>query len=325
MSKRVEEVLTTGLLDEDCVPYNTKRRHILDLLGSRLGQKPYGNSEPELVSPIGEEARIKLVTDMLSMPGDEGHRLFVTSTNLHQISDDASSHRALETMYTGPKPEADLESFLWARLFIENTHNAMAVRNRLNMVRQELRDFVGSTKSEQINVLSVAAGSSRGLLEETAMLPRPIRDRIQLKLIDISPEAGEDAKELSRQLGISDRVETLTKNVLRVNGYLEDGYKANFIEVVGLLDYLEAKHVVNLLKRLRSHLADEGMILFSNIMPNDERDFTHKIVGWLDMQYRSAEVLEELAREAGFSPRLIRMREEPLKIYNIVCAKIKMT
>ncbi len=296
------------------------------LFRDRLGPMPYQAPDFETASPIGEGERMQLITWMLSLPGKEGYQLFRESDNLRQISDDVATHKALETMYVGPKPEEDEGKFLWARLFIENTHNAMAVRNRLRIVREEFRDFLGNVKTDHINVLSVAAGSSRGLLEETSKLPGPIIDRVRLKLIDISPQAGEDARELSQQLGIADKVDAVTGNVLKVNGYLEDGYRADFIEVVGLLDYLkEGRHVTNLLKRLKDHLTDGGMILFSNIMPNDEQDFTHKIVGWLDMQYRSVEDLEKLAGEAGFPPSLIRVRKEPLQVYNIVCAKITMT
>lgn len=299
-------------------------QQMVGLFGPRLGSIPYALSSFETQSPIGEDRRKKLVDFMLSRPENGGYQLFRMSENLRQISDDVATHKALETMYIGPKQEPNETGFTWARLFIENIHNSMAVRNRLRIVKEEFRDFVGNTEQEQVNVLSIAAGSSRGLLEETSKLPRSIIDRINLKLIDISPQAGEDARVLSQQLGVADRIETVTGNVLKVNGYLEEGYRADFIEVVGLMDYLkEGRHVVNLLKRLKNHLTDGGMILFSNIMPNDERDFTHKIVGWLPMQYRSAEELENLAKEANFLQGSIRIRQEPLAVYNIVCATLE--
>ena len=301
-------------------------QQILEVLGSKLGPEPYGSLASEMVSPIGETDRLALVGLMLSLPHPMGHILFRTSANLNQISQDAATHNALETMYVGPNRNGITEvgnNFLWARLMIENVHNSMAVRNRLRQVKQEFRcfidDFAGDADS--INVLSVAAGSSRGLLEEVAAQPPQIRSNIRLKLIDVAPEAGEDAGRLARQLGIGDLVETVTANVLKVNSYLKEGYKAHFIEVVGLLDYLEDRHAVNLLGRLSSCLIKGGMILCSNIRPNDEERFTHQIVGWPEMKYRPAETLVAFVQQAGFSADAIRLIPEPLGIYNIVSAR----
>lgn len=300
--------------------------NVLSHFRSRLGPMPYQSSDFETVSPIGEDNREALVRWMLSLPGgEEGYRLFRESCNLAQISDDAATHKALETMYVGPKPEEDEDKFLWGRLFIENIHNSMAVRNRLRIVRKEFRNFVldilNERESDCINVLSIAAGSSRGLLEETSSLPYQMRTRIHLKLIDISPQAEEDARRLSQQLGITDRVEIVTGDVLKVNGYLEEGYRAHFIEVVGLLDYLKEKNVVNLLRRLRSYLTEGGMVLYSNIMPNDEWDFTEKIVGWPPMQDRLADGLVKFAQLAGFETDKTTVIREPLGVYNLVLAR----
>lgn len=301
-------------------------QRILEVLEPRLGPEPYGSSDFETASPIGEEYRLALVDLMLSLPDSSGHTLFRTSANLDQISRDAATHKALETMYVGPNRNGISEvgnRLSWARLMIENIHNSMAVRNRLRLVKQEFRCFVDglAESADTINVLSVAAGSSRGLLEEVAAQPLRIRNKMRLKLIDVAPEAGEDAGKLARQLGIDDLVETVTGNVLRVNSYLENGYRAHFIEVVGLVDYLrEDKHAVNLLRRLINYLIEGGMILFSNIAPNDEEKFTHDIVGWREMTYRSAEVLVEFARQANFPDSAIRVIREPLGVYNMVSA-----
>ncbi len=300
---------------------------IVDLLGPKLVREPYGSPDFELASPIGESERGQLVSYMLALPGEEGHRLFRVSASLDQISSDAASHRALETMYVGPNRNGIIEAddhLLWARLFIENIHNSMAVRNRLRVVKSEFGRFMGVRLAEgfqETKVLSVAAGSSRAIMEELAVLNGRGYDRIKLRMVDINREALLDGRKLVAKLGISESVEFIRAHILIFKRYLEDGYKPDFVEIVGLLDYLDEEQITKLLVQVRNHLSKGGEVLFSNIAPNDEEEFTHRIVGWPKMQYRDSQDLLRVATAAGFTPDKLRIISEPLGIYNIVSAR----
>lgn len=288
----------------------------------RLGKAPYDSNEFELASPIGERARIGLERYMLGLSGDTGHGLFRQSSNLRQISDDAATHKALETMYVGPTPE-DPEKFLWARLFMENVHNAMAVRNRKRIVKTQFNGFMRRNLEEgvdKVNILSVAAGSSRAIMEVLADINGEGHDRSRLRMVDISRDALEDGRKLVGRLRIGEQVDFIRAHFLSFRRYLGDGYKPNFVEIVGLLDYLSADEATKLVCTLRENMTPGGIMLFSNIVPNDEQDFTHKIVGWLPMIYRSAEDLQQIAAASGFDERKTSVIREPLGIYNIVVA-----
>lgn len=300
---------------------------ILDLLGPKLGREPYGISTFELASPIGETERKKLVDNMLALPGEEGHKLFRASICLDQISRDAASHKALETMYTGPNHNGVIETgeqLLWTRLFIENIHNSMAVRNRLRIVEAEFGRFMGIRLADEVQdtkVLSIAAGSSRAIMEELVVLNGKGHDRIKLRMVDINKEALQDGKKLVTELGIGEAVEFTRAHFLSFKRYLNNDYQPDFVEIVGLLDYLDEGQITTLLGQVRNYLSEGGEVLYSNIAPNDEEVFIHRIVGWPRMKYRDSQDLLRLATTAGFTPDKIRIIPEPLGVYNVVSAR----
>lgn len=286
---------------------------------------PYQESGFETASPIGEDARKLLIGYMLSLPNGEGQRLFTQSSNLRLINRYASSHRALEIMYTGPSAiEKTPESLLWSRLFMENIHNSMAVRNRLRIVKREfeeaMRSLLGQTDG-QINVLSIAAGSSRGIMESLSTLNGEAPERIKLRMIDKSGLALSDGRKLVETLGIRESADFVKTDYRAFENYLGNGYRPHFVEIAGLTDYLDRYEdkgeTVSLLATVGENLVDGGYILYTNIDHNDEEVFTHEIVGWPDMEYRSADKLRNYALQAGFEAGKIKMIREPLGIYNL--------
>lgn len=305
-----------ALVDFDGFKY---KESIIQTFGPKLREKPYGSLKLETESPFGED-RLVLVNSMLVLPGNLGHRSFREgSSDLEYIAFNSANHRALERMYTGPISE-NLSDHLWARIFIEGIHNSIAVRNRLRIVEQvfesHMHEVIGSGQGAS-QVLSIAAGSSRGMFETLARLNGEGRNKARLRLVDVSEDAINDAKSLSEQMGIAADVDLVQANCFRFNRYLPDGYKADFIEIVGLLDYLKDKAVVQLLSHLREHnLSEKGKIIFSNIQDNDERVFTHRIVGWTEMYYRTLSDLLRLTEASGFNYH--KPIVEPLGIYNII-------
>lgn len=299
---------------------------ILEVLKPRMNYpRSHGPPDFELESPIGEDYRAGLVETVLTLPETEARELFRLSSNLTYISENAATHKALERMYLGPGNIAAEETAgarLWAEVNIGNIHNSMAVRNRLRMVESEFSSFLqerlGSDGDKQINVLSVAAGSSRAIMEVLSRVNGRGGERVRLRMVDLSRNALEDGRRLVEELAIDESVDFIRAHFLMFDRYLEEGYRPDFVEIVGLLDYLQQEDILKLLTTLRTHMAEGGRVLYSNITPNDEQEFTHKVVGWPAMRYRTANELMELATEAGFSnATLVR---EPLNIYNLLVA-----
>jgi hypothetical protein len=299
-----------------------RKTKVLNRFASGIGEKtPYGSPEFEYSSPIGENARRILVDGMISL-GAEGHDLFMASKNLNYISTNEATHKALDRMYEGPALEGP-EDLAWSRLFIENTHNSMAVRNRLRIVEKKFVEHMGKAMSKRegpFQVLSVAAGSSRAIMESLRNLNGAANDRIMLQMVDNSEEALADGKVLVGKLGIEEAVKFTNATFLPTTGYMNSGYHPEFVEVVGLFDYLQDALIVRFLRGIRSHLVDGGAVLYSNIAPNDEKEFTHKVVGWRPMEYRTSQELAQLATSAGFELDKVKIIPEPLGVYNLAIA-----
>ncbi|MBF8250349.1 MAG: Methyltransf 20 protein [Candidatus Levybacteria bacterium] len=300
-----------------------RRKKVLNQFAPKIREKtPYDSSEFEYFSPIGEHARKILVNGMVSLSGNEGYELFRTSEDLEYISDNEATHKALDRMYEGPLSE-NPNDLIWSRLFIENTHNSMAVRNRLRIVKEEFTSHMENALLRQegpLQVLSVAAGSSRAIMESLKSLNGTIDDRIALKMVDSSDEALTDGQQLVGKLGIDKYVNFTKANFLPTTKYMDDKYQPEFVEVVGLFDYLADAHIVRFLRELKSHMVDGGAVLYSNIAPNDEQDFTHNVVGWRQMEYRTSGDLARLATDAGFGLSNVRVLQEPLGVYNLAVA-----
>lgn len=304
------------------------------LIGEILGPSeelvtplPYGSTEFELCTPSMDERRERLVGRLLELEDQKGigSELWCMSDNLKYVTETVGTHRALETVYLGPdiQRESTLLGLKWAHHCLMLPKNAIGPRNRLRIVQREFRESIDDrTRDTQgrLDVLSIAAGSSRSLM--TVMHERKgdgISD-IHLTMVDNSAKAKADAQELASKMEIDDRVTFIPENVFRTNRYL-NGRKFNFIEVVGLLDYLTDEQVIRLLSKLWDSLTVGGVLLYSNIVPNTERSFLERVVKWPVMQYREADALLGLGKAAGVSLSEARLIQEPQEIYNLIAAK----
>ncbi len=306
-----------------------ERESLLEKFFPLMQQSPEGLycSSPkfEVESPIGEKARQELVAGVMSLPENKGRQLWELSKDLKYISDNEASHRALDRVYSGPIAPDNLPNRQLSRLFLENLHNAMAARNRFRIVSREFSNAIMSRmalgQSDNIHVLSIAAGSSRAILETTAAFPPDIRSRIKVRLMDASKNALYDGKLLAEKLGILDQVELKQAHFLASNRYLEERYRPDFVEVVGLNDYLNDETSTALMRMINTRMAAGGRILLSNVSPNDEQDFLHNIIGWREMEYREGEELVRLAQDAGFSSPNIQLLQEPLGFCHLISAE----
>lgn len=299
---------------------------ILKEFDPEVAEPPYAGDFLEYSSPIGEEKRLALVDHMVRL-GDYGKFLFTSSMNLAYINEHGSTHRALDRMYRGPieEIEPDREHYLWSRLFIENIHNAQALRNRRKKVEKMFREHHSKSSGGAnglVEVLSVGAGSNYGMMRVLAGLGGEGLMRTRLTLVDISGEAMADAECLSSEFGVRSAVNLIQENALQVPRYTKKLDPLDTVEIVGLLDYFRKDEtIINMLRRLRERMRLGGIMIYSNIAENDEMDFTHKIVGWPEMIYRSADQVQNLAVKAGFAPNQIVLEPEPLGVYNLVVAK----
>lgn len=197
----------------------------------------------------------------------------------------------------------------WQRMI-----NAQAVRNRLKLVKQEIKKAVSEFSWQgEVRILSLASGSAQGVIEVMAELKKR-GIAVQALLLDIDPTALIYAKELACLNGVADQIEVVRVNVSRVVKVARD-FKPHIIEMLGLLDYIPRDKAVKLIRKIKDSLEPNGVFLTCNICPNAEQHFMKWVINW-SMIYRCPAELIGIVKEAGFDD--CRLVAEPLKIHCLV-------
>ncbi len=74
----------------------------------------------------------------------------------------------------------------------------------------------------------------------------------------------------------------------------------DLIEMVGLTDYFENKHLERYFKKINHVLSPSGFFIGANISNNEESDYAHGVVCWPHMFYRSNLEIIDLLKSSGF-------------------------
>jgi len=203
-----------------------------------------------------------------------------------------------------------------------NIKNAQAVRNRLKLVKKELRQEIQNLadKKSEIRLLSIAAGSAQGVIEtmtefkQKGILTKAI-------FLDLDPTAIEHSRQIAQKFGIVNQITFINKSAKELEEAVGD-FKPNIIEMVGFLDYRPKEKAINLIGKISRLLDSDGVALISNIAPNSERYFLYQVMNW-PMIYRSANQLADVMVKGGFNPKDCKIIYEPLKINGIAIGRKK--
>ncbi len=198
--------------------------------------------------------------------------------------------------------------------FWGNMPNCQAVRNRLKLVKQEIRRAIlRFSNHQEVRILSLAAGSAQGVIEVVAELKvRGIR--VRALLLDIDSTALDYAIQLAREHGVADQIETVKSSVAQVARVSRD-FRPQIIEMLGLLDYIPQDKAIRLIRKIYESLEIKGIFLTCNVRSNPERYFLKWVINW-SMIYRTPAELAEIVYEAGFND--CRLIYEPLRIHGLV-------
>ncbi len=242
-----------------------------------------------------------------------------------EVIEPAATLRALEVLYNHGRTNRSngfiqkVAHAVWFGVL----NNSIAVRNRLKLTKKEiaksLNDLENNEDNKTVNILSIASGSARAIIETLSSM-NGYKKKISAKFLDKNPKALEYSKELAN--GLTDKYELKWIMDTAGNFYKHYHNSANpdIIEMVGLLDYFDETKSITLLSFIYEYLNKNGFLITANIIHNREQKFISKVVGW-PMVYRSPENLIDSALAAGFSPQNIKIICEPLKIHAVLIAK----
>jgi ubiquinone/menaquinone biosynthesis C-methylase UbiE len=239
-----------------------------------------------------------------------------------KIKENATNWRALDIIYNyefrkRKGVEGEITDF-WLKIL-----NAQAVRNRLKLVKQTLKEEIEkiSQKESEIKLVSIASGSAQGVIEVMAEFKeKEGGTNIKAIFLDLDSTAIEHGKKLAQKAGITDQIIFINKGVNMLEEALKD-FSPHIIEVVGFLEYRAEEKAIKLIEKIYRLLPPGGLLLVSNVCNNLEKLFLYHIVNW-PMIYRSPRKLAKLLIKGGFNSKNIKIIYEPLKIHEIaICQK----
>ncbi len=241
-----------------------------------------------------------------------------------------------------------------AKTFYTVVENARGVRERSMFIKKYFKDVVRKKITEgatSFHALDIACGSGRTLYEaiseliEENVLPQGFD--LQVKLIDADPQAVVFSKELAKEMGLGAYTSVTRGNITNLASIVgEDRF--DFVGYQGIADYLPARLISSLLIITKNHMNPGGVVMISNIRPNLEQVFLHRVVGWLPMIYRDVvkrsfntadsdnrlgftneeqatsgviESFPSLAIGAGYSADLIEAYIVPSGLYTVLALK----
>ncbi|MFI5260686.1 MAG: class I SAM-dependent methyltransferase family protein [Candidatus Paceibacteria bacterium] len=243
------------------------------------------------------------------------------SINGRKVKDGSARWPALEAVYNFREGEGGTRFVRAIDSFWLHIRNAQAVRNRLSIVEQSLLKAilkVAETKEgdEPVRILSIAAGSGQAVIETVERLYRA-GVRCEVVLIDQDESALTYARKLAAEHGLEAIVDARKGNAVAFYRELH-GFVPDIIEMCGLMDYLDDKLAIALIKKIRRYLHMDGFFLTCHIHPNLESYFLRYVINW-GMLYRTKHQLADLLVEGGFLSA--KLYTEPHLIHSVAVAQ----
>lgn len=185
-----------------------------------------------------------------------------------------------------------------------------AVRNRKDFFKNLLSKFE-SENHDSYSVLNVGSGPTRDVMEYMGSKPD---SKLLIDCLDMDKNAISYAKKLVTHKNIN----FICKNAFRITG--DKTY--NLVWSAGLFDYLDEKQFVYLLRRLYDITNFGGKVVIGNFSEkNTSREYME--FGEWFLRHRPADLLFDLAKQAGYPPSCIEVTGEPTGV-NLFLTVVKV-
>jgi len=174
------------------------------------------------------------------------------------------------------------------------------VEYQARLVTRTIRD-----RPSEPRILSIGCGGAQDLIAGLAEIHRPVH----LVLNDLDPAATRHA---SSSLAASGRrIRLMTENALVAGRRLaREREQFDLILAGGLIDYLDDRTVVRLLRLLSALISENGRLYFSNMAPgNPYRAWMDYLFEWRLIE-RDEDSLTGLLAESGIVTDRVRIRRE---------------
>ncbi len=211
------------------------------------------------------------------------------------------------------------------------------VRERLNIVSNEIFEFIKKSDKNEIKILSLAGGSNQDILMAVSRLQKE-RDGIQKKvfLVTVEPDGVfgiRRFRELQKLFKIDQnffsyqeirkKISLESKKGKRITDILKteniDINSFDIISCIGLGDYIFGKDKLKTFFSLLDHEAK--LTLVANVSDNYiERFFLHILIQWPYMQYLNFQTFWNLVRDV-FNKKSVSIIATKNGIFNVAIIK----
>lgn len=232
-----------------------------------------------------------------------------------KVKEHATTWKAMEIVYNHPYPQKRtfrgmIDEFYWFGL------NCQGLRNRLKLIKDELRDAISKIDAEEVRLVSLACGSAESVLEVMAEFKAKGKI-IKAVLLDIDGEALKRAEKVAEHYGLEKQITIYQGSTYDIS-QIAHKFKPQVIEMMGFLDYQKQEDAIDLVNKIRESLEPNGFLITCNICPNIEQHFLKWVINW-PMVYRTPQQFAEVADKAGF--KKYRLIYEPLKVHGLLVAQ----
>lgn len=259
----------------------------------------------------------KSIYKTLNIPGPKTNTLFYDGLGraCQLVKENAATWKGMEHTYSYYLSDELTIQNIIDRIYL-NCLNAQSLRNRLRLIKKELKEIILKQDKKEIRIISLACGKAEDLLENIVFFKK---EGITVKaiLVDLNQEALENARKIAIEKNIIDQIEFQNKDLSEINNIAKN-FKPDIIEMMGFLEYIKTKEAIALIKKIRDSLEPNGIFITCNIAPNIEQHFLKWVINWT-MIHRTPKELAGIAEKSGFNN--IKIIYEPLKIHGILIAK----
>jgi hypothetical protein len=210
------------------------------------------------------------------------------------------------------------------RGFFRHSVDAVGLRSRAAILAMIAREHIDEWDGE-VKWLSVAGGSGQPVYDVCEQLSEPDRARLSLTLVDLDSFMVGFAKRLYETAPFQLKSAVFqTRNITHVPSRREilQSVQPDFIDCMGLFEYLEDKQAVALIKALVAALPKGGSLVFTNMSPGHPLLNVHqRALGWPGVIQRTIHEVAELFDAAGINRKNTEVYRAEDNVYNVYRVK----
>ncbi|MCX6357743.1 MAG: class I SAM-dependent methyltransferase family protein [Candidatus Aureabacteria bacterium] len=226
---------------------------------------------------------------------------------LHESIARPGGWRAMKLCYENGIPVDRID-----RRILKDAVLTISARNRRRMAVQSLKELIHKYRvGGDVHIVGIGTGPGFNVLE--AMVDART-DRVFAYCIDEDTDAFHYGTRLAEERGLGGRVRYIEGNAINLERLLD--VVPHVVKMVGILEYLTDRQVMDLLKVTHRVLPAGGSVLVNSMLPSHGVDrYLRRVFNW-HLNYRSPRTILRFFDESGFGD--FHLRRDPLGVYAIL-------